>query len=343
MSTKYRLISFLLGAVIIVFIGRFCLLAYVNQPVAGSFVGVDIKEGMTVSQVATILVEHKLAPSTIWYRMYATLDQKARTSKPGTYLIEPGSSFRQIAQLLALGPARAEVQLRLIEGWNIQDEAQYLFDEKRVKLEDTFRFTGSSPRKIGFESAFREAFPFLKDLPENRSLEGYLFPDTYRVWEAQLPEGLIRKQLQEFQDQFGDAQITQKSAPLKNLDEVVTLASIIEKEVRDPEDQRKVAGLFLRRLREGIALQSDATLTYITGSSRARATAEELKLDTPYNSYKYRGLPPSPICSPGASAIQAVLNPTSSTYRYFLTDQEGKVYYASTLEEHVANKRKAGY
>ena len=104
-----------------------------------------------------------------------------------------------------------------------------------------------------------------------------------------------------------------------------------------------MAGLFLRRLKQGMALQSDATLTYVTDSKRGRATPTELALDSLYNSYKHTGLPPSPISAPALSAVDAVFHPTLTKNLYFLTDEQGKVLYAGTFEEHLRNKRKAGY
>ncbi len=240
-------------------------------------------------------------------------------------------------------PPRHESQLTIIEGWTVDDEIKYLLQEKQVTSTGSAINMGRSINAQAFDEKWRAEFPFLKSLPGDRSLEGYLFPNTYRVWDDQLPEGLVRKQLHEFQDRFGGASIGSSSAPLKTLDEVVILASIVEREVRSPEDRKLVAGIFLKRLKAGMALQSDATLTYLLGSNRSRSTAADLAIDSRYNSYKYPGLPPSPIDNPGETSLRAVLEPTLSPYWFFLTDRQGKVLYAKTYEEHLKNKRKAGY
>lgn len=322
--------------------GRFFLSAYVDRPQAGAAVAVVIPEGADVARVATLLREQRLA-SEAWYRWFSRIDASARRPKSGTYQIQPGSSMRTIARVISVGPSRKESEARLIEGWTVEDESLYLQSEFFLKPDPIMKLIGRSADRAPFDVSLREDFAFLKNLPKTRSLEGYLFPETYRIWEDQLPDGLVRKQLAEFGTRYGSVSLTSKIAPLKTLDDVVILASIIEKEVRDPADRKIVAGIFLRRMKDGMALQSDATLTYLTGSTRARSTTAELALDTPYNSYKYRGLPPSPICNPAASAIEAVLEPTPSNYHYFLTDAKGKVYYAATLEEHGANRIKAGY
>lgn len=239
---------------------------------------------------------------------------------------------------------RLEREIRVIEGWDVDDQQEQLRALKPAWAEEWKDLAGQSGNKGTFDPILRTEFAFLKTLPLNRSLDGYLFPDTYRVWEDEMPQSLLKKQLQTFDERvhqrFKD---TPPPAPLKNFDQAIILASIVEKEVRSPEDRKLVAGLFLRRLKEGMALQSDATLTYVTGSKRGRATPTELELDSLYNSYKHPGLPPSPISHPSLSAIEAVFAPTATSYRYFLTDKDGKVLYARTFEEHVRNKRKAGY
>lgn len=318
-------------------------LAFIGRTQAGAMVRVEVAQGVSLNVLMDELKAKQLITRPIWYRMYGLMDEKVSHPRAGSYLVQPGASMRALARTLALGPQREEVQVRIIEGWNIGDITRYLSQERAIDPNETAKIVGKVGNDAPFEKDLRTQFPFLAKLDASRSLEGYLFPDTYRVWGEQLPEGLVLKQLQEFQQLFGDVQVTSKSAPLKNLDQVVILASIVEREVRSPEEMRMVAGIFLRRLREGIPLQSDATLGYITGSKRGRMTADELASENLYNSYQHQGLPPGPISNPGKSAIQAVLDPAPSNYRYFLTDEAGKIYYAATLEEHVANKRKAGY
>ena len=214
--------------------------------------------------------------------------------------------------------ARKEIQVTRIEGWRSGLRDPITDDE-------------------------RAAYPFLAHLPRQRTLEGYLFPDTYRVWEDAMPAGLIKKQLDAFAWRFASSTIEPDLAPLKTLDDVVILASIIEREVPDTDDRRIVAGIFLNRLRDGMALQSDATITFVTGSTGTRTTAKELAIRSPYNTYAHAGLPPGPVCNPGSIAIESVLHPKHTAYRYFLTDRAGKVLYAKTFAEHKRNRLRAGY
>lgn len=293
--------------------------------------------------VVDSLTSEKIIASGWRYRLYGWIDRSVLHPKAGTFVLRRGQSYREIARILALGPTRREVEIRVIEGETVDELAVQLKAEQNVPVVETQALIGRSANRAPFDAKLRADFPFLVDLPRNRPLEGYLFPNTYRVWGDQLPEGLVRKQLQEFQQRFGAATVTKKSDPLKTLDEVIILASIVEAEVREDADRRIVAGIFLNRLRDGMGLQSDATLSYVTGSGRARSNASDLELDSPFNTYKYRGLPPSPVNNPAASAINAVLDPAPTDYVFFLTDPSGKVLYARTLEEHTANRRKAGY
>lgn len=316
--------------------------AYWAVPV-GAAKTIEIPEGADGKAVATILEEQDIVDSAGRYLMYGRFDSAVSRARAGSYQIRPGTNFREIARMLALGPARTEVQITIIEGETVDALVDQMEADHKIDPADTVRVIGRSLDRVPFDLALRDTYPFLANLPRDRSLEGYLFPNTYRVWADQLPEGLIAKQLDEFSKRFSAAKPGTASAPLKDLDDVIILASIVQDEVRSNDDMRTVAGIFLNRLRDGMALQSDATLNYLTGSGRSRATTRDLSIDSPWNTYKYRGLPPSPIGNPGETAIKAVLDPEVSEYRYFLTDKEGKTYYARTLEEHVANRQKAGY
>lgn len=336
--------------VIIALVLCVCLLAAVLMKPA--FIGIQ-KVGLP----AEIVVTASSTPSSIgadlekqhlidwgWgYMLYALIDSNTQKPEPGRYQLQPGSAYRNIARRLTLGPERSESQLTIIEGWTVDDIAEYLTSQQGVNAMQTRLLIGASANKAAFDEGLRDQYTFLKDLPKDRSLEGYLYPETYRVWSDELPQGLIRKQLAEFERRYASAEPGPKSAPLKTLDDVIILASIVEKEVPHPQDRKRVAGLFLNRLRIGMPLQTDATLNYLTNSGRARANASDLSIDSAFNSYKYKGLPPSPIANPGEAAIDAVLNPEENDYLFFLTDKQNNVLYGKTAEEHAKNRAKAGY
>jgi UPF0755 protein len=283
-----------------------------NAPV----IRIEVPDGAGADDVASLLVERKLLSSTLGYQLYARLNEVARHPRAGTYDLPFGMNYRAIARMLAAGPEREEATVRVLEGWTIADIRE----------------------ELGKQGASSTPGDFLDD--SGTSYEGYLFPDTYRVWKDQLPQSLITKQLDEFASKTEgfEAEATKQGRSLRD---VVILASIVEKEARHDEDRPIVAGIFLNRLKIGMRLQSDATLNYIISSGRSRLTSEDLKNPSPYNSYVHDGLPPGPISNPGLASLNAALHPAKTDYYFFLTDDAGKTYYARTLEEHIQNRYKA--
>jgi UPF0755 protein len=236
-------------------------------------------------------------------------------------------------------PPRVEVEVTIPEGKTMVEEEESLASFG-VASDTLLAITGNPFTAQPFDAHFRNEFAFLDVLPPTSTLEGYLFPETYRVWKDELPRGLVQKQLAEF-DRHARTLMEEIEKQGRTLNEIVTLASIVEKEVAAAKDRPIVAGIFMNRLRIGMPLQSDATVQYITRSGRDRSTAEDLSLDSPYNTYRFTGLPPAPIGNPGADALEAALHPAQTPYFYFLTDVTGKVYYAKTFEEHGRNRIKA--
>jgi UPF0755 protein len=335
--------AILVAVFAIVFAWLFASEAWFGRSTSPTPIAFSIVSGSTAREVAEQLEAEEIIPSAWRYRLYGFIDHSVERPKAGDYQLRKGQSYREIARSLMFGPARRELEVRIVEGWTVDEVATYLESVYEVTSETTVSLVGRSASRAPFDPALRADYLFLNDLPRNRSLEGYLFPETYRVWGDQLPDGLIHKQLDEFDSMFGSVSVGPQSAPLKTLDEVVILASIVEAEVREARDRRLVAGIFLNRLQAGMPLQTDATINYLTGSGRSRSSQKDLSIDSPFNTYKYPGLPPAPINNPGEDAIRAVLDPAPSDYLYFLSDEAGNTYYARTLEEHAANRQKAGF
>lgn len=168
---------------------------------------------------------------------------------------------------------------------------------------------------------------------------GYLFPDTYFVPESFTETELISLMRERFDEVLSDytAQIETSTF---TLDEILILASILEREANSEESMHMVAGVLMNRLDIGMALQVDATLDYLLDKESSELTLDDLDIDSPYNTYEYPGLPPAPIANPGRTAIEAVLAPTESEYMYYLTDKDGNFHYATTFEAHKLNKER---
>jgi len=188
-------------------------------------------------------------------------------------------------------------------------------------------------------------FTFLQDKPDCASLEGYLFPDTYRLFASSSAEEAVEKMLENFDKKLTPKLRAEIKAQGKTIFSIVTMASIIEKEApidnsgENNNDARIISGIFWNRLKSGQRLESDATLSYILKDNRPQHSGRELDNDSPYNTYRFKNLPPGPICNPGLVAIEAAIYPISTDYNYFLTALDtGKVFYARTYKEHLNNK-----
>lgn len=171
-----------------------------------------------------------------------------------------------------------------------------------------------------------------------RSEEGYLFPDTYAFLPGTSPEVIVERMRARYEEQVGPLRDAIRASG-RGEEEIVIMASILEKEARLTETRRIVAGILWKRLDMGMPLQVDAVFGYIHDTETYNPTFKDLEVDSPYNTYKYRGLPPGPINNPGVDALKAALNPTKSPYLYYLTGKDGTMHYARTFDEHVANRK----
>ena len=186
-------------------------------------------------------------------------------------------------------------------------------------------------------------FASLSDKPQGATLEGYLFPDTYYFSKDATPAGILKKILNNTDTQISVDVVSAAKIQNKSIFQVLTMASMIEKEVKTDADRAVVSGIFWNRIAAGQALQSDATLTYVLGDKNSAHNGADLTLDSPYNSYVNKGLPPGPISNPGLASIIAALHPQTTDYNYFLSDPKtGQTVFAKTFAEHVANKAKYG-
>lgn len=248
-----------------------------------------------------------------------------------------------------LPPKAEEINITLIEGWDIDDIANNL-ESKGLAQANVFKKTANS-----FDVS---QYPLLEDHPATATLEGYIFPDTYRLFkpkslfEPALSQELLKKALDNFHSKFTPAMIAQAQTDKMSIYQIVTLASIIEKETGrnaiTPEqksalDQERkiVASVFYNRLKTGMPLESDATINYITHKNNPSPSQQDLAVVSPYNTYQNKGLPPGPICNPSLSSLLAALYPANTDYYFFLHKQpSGEPIFSKTFEEHVNNKLK---
>ena len=249
---------------------------------------------------------------------------------------------------------RPEKNVVLLEGWTNRDMDQYFQREGIWQAGDFLTIVGfpqvdySQEKNLPLPIDFSDEFDFLQDKPKNKGLEGYLYPDTYRIFaDNAKPEELIRKMLQNFDQQLTAKMRSDIKAKGKTIYEIITMASLIEKEAPinyqtgDNKDAKIIAGIFWDRIKNGQALQSCASLAYILGVNKPQYSSDDTQIDSLYNTYKYRNLPPGPVSNPGILAIEAAIYPIYTDYNYFLTPANSKdIVYAVTYEEHLKNKNK---
>ncbi|MBI2050798.1 MAG: endolytic transglycosylase MltG [Parcubacteria group bacterium] len=313
-----------------------------SVPVPGEFRAFTVSPGTPVKEISAQLAERGIIRSDFWFRTLVWLKQKQSRFLAGTFDLPERVSPSGLITLFTSG-ARQDVRtIIILEGWGIGDIAAYLEREGLFPQGEFLRLTGV-PGAFGSadNNFYNELVGRHQPLVYRAAaapLEGYLFPDTYEVYADAAPRDVIEKMVAHFDAEFTADLREEIVRQGKNFYSVLIMASIIEAEVPHESDRAIVSDIFWSRLESGVALQSDATLNYIIGGDSPALTLEQLEIDSAYNTYKYRGLPPTPIGNPGASAIQAAIYPAKTDYFYFLSTPEGETIFSRTLREHNAAK-----
>lgn len=274
---------------------------------------VRVPDGATVSDVGEMLREKGAIRIPFLFSLAVRAGRG--TIVAGTYALDRKENVFSLAYRFSHGETRIPVaKVTIPEGYTAREAAAIL-----------------AKNLPGFDA---DAFLALAK-PD----EGYLFPDTYFFSAGTPPSAVVDAMRSNFEKR---TQPLEKDIQAfgKPESDVIIIASMLEKEARQPETRRIVAGILWRRLAIGMPLQVDATFGYIFGTSTYSPSAVDMKVDSPYNTYKYKGLPPGPIGNPGAEAIEDAVTPVQTPYLYYVTDKEGNIYYAKTYAEQLANIRK---
>ena len=333
------LLAFLFGVTLLSFIVLVLLEHWSGQPgqqtTEQSF---TVVRGENAWKVATRLEEARIVEHRFGFLYALAYLKKMSGLVAGEYRFSGALSPCEIAVRLSSGQTvSTDVRITFPEGFTAAQMADRL-TENGLPGEE-FLALVLSPR-----DSWRMEFRSLSVLPARASLEGFLFPDTYRFDRKADAETIIKLMLATF-DRKVWPMITETKTMDVSMDpyRVLILASIVEMEVRSDADRRLVADLFLRRLSVNHPLESDATVQYILGLNKIQHSYEETRTESPYNTYIHKGLPPGPIANPGLSALQATLQPTSSAYFFFLSNPKtGETAFAKTYEEHLRNKSQHG-
>ncbi len=293
---------------------------------------IHIQPGMGLGDIATALARAGYLRSPVAFQIYALLHGQAHRLQSGYYQLSPDMSAPQIIDLLSEG-RQAVATLTVPEGLTLSEVAVL---SQKVLFADTEQFRAASTAQAVEESLQIR-------LPSTiTSAEGYLFPETYQFQVGIEPQRIVAQMIEEFRTRFV-APLWQATPPAQcwgSLHEVVTLASLIEEEAQVDKERPLIAGVLLNRLRAGMKLQCDATVQYALPERKGRLTHEDLKIQSPYNTYLHQGLPPGPICNPGLASLQAALKPATTGYMYYVARGDGTHIFSQTYGEHQAAIRR---
>lgn len=342
-----KIISFIILAIIFTSCIWAFKIIFISQNGQGITKSFNIAEGEGVHQVSRSLKEAGLIDNSFVFETYIWLINGGSKILAGDHLLYDKWSIKNISRALISGSTlENETTIKIIEGWNLRDIADYLEKQKICSAEEFYNLVGwptinyDVNNKYPRPQDFSNGHPILADKPKNYGYEGFLFPDTYRIFKDAKPEAIIEKMINNFERKVNKEILDAISMSGRNLYDVITLASIVEKEAKTYEDKQRVAGVYYNRLRIGMGLQADPTVNYVTGEVTDRPTYEQIETNSPYNTYKHAGLPPGPICNPGLDSIRAVVNFEKNGYYYFLNTPDGQLIFSKTLEEHKRNRLK---
>ncbi len=335
LSAKQRsraslIVGIIVGIIIAVFLAvALWLIVVINlskNPADSKQILVTVPPNSSIEQVGKLLQQKGLIADRNVFALYAKFGPSHGQLKPGTYLLAPSQSLAVIADTIGSGKT-ATRKVTFQEGLTIAEDAKK-WQKAGLGTSDQFIAASKLP---GYQQAF------LKNKPTSTGLEGYLFPATYDILVTSSAQDQINAMLDSFATQVLP-QLPPDVANTSKLNDIVTMASIVEKEANTTEDRKLVAGVFYNRLKAGMKLESDVTVNYATG--KTQTDPADLSVNSPYNTYKVSGLPIGPICNPGLDAILAATYPTQSDYLFFIADKSGQVHFAKTLAEHEENIKK---
>ncbi len=294
-------------------------------------IDIKVEEGMGLSAIAERLDKAGVINSEFAFKVYARLTGK-HVYQMGIHNFNASMSYRQIVKELEKMPEADTYTVLIPEGYELRQIADVL-DEKGLINKEVFLREASN-------GSFENSYGFVADIPDrDNRLEGYLYPDTYTFSNDMTEREIISVMLDNFEKKV--IPVYESAHIDRSLDEIINLASVIEREAANDEERGKVASVFINRLSKGMRLESCATVQYILKERKAVLSNEDTMIDSPYNTYRNSGLPYGPIAAPGIKSIEAALYPEDTEYFYFLATADGsESIFARTFEEHIQNQNR---
>jgi UPF0755 protein len=294
-----------------------------------------IEEGETVDEIGQALLDAGLIENIWYFKIYVMQSEIGDKLQAGSFSIPHNLSLDELGELLQHAEF-PDIWVTIPEGMMTTQVAEYLDEGFAINPENSF----DKEEFLALATSTSPQISVDLPIPEDKPLEGFLYPDTYLFPPDATAGYVLNALLTNFRERVYVPHMQDIEASPYTLYEIVTLASILERETKHPDDRPLVADILLRRLENGWALEVDATLLYYFGDWTHVITQEDLQIDSPYNTRKVGGFTPTPIANPGEQTIRAVLSPEPNDYWYYISDTDGNLHYAVTLEEHNANIQK---
>lgn len=306
-----------------------------GDKVAGSPVQIEVASGASTARIARALEDSGVIDNTNSFRLRARLTGADGKLKPGVYDLETGMSNREVLDALQAGPRVRYVSVTIPEGYVIAQIAERLDEQAGIPRKDFLRLAR------GGAAEFVPRHPYLADVYEG-SLEGYLFPKTYRIKEGSSAREVIDMMLRQFDTEIRAVDTASAAKRGMSLHELVVLASMVERESKLDEERPLVSSVIHNRLAKDMLLEIDATIEYVLPGTRFRLTNRDLRIDSPYNTYRRKGLPPGPISSPGLASLKAAASPADTNYLFYvLTGKDGSHTFTDNKTDFLKAKKKS--
>ena len=315
------------GAAVVFFLTMFLTPAEV--PLSGDKtlaapIYIEVKPGMTADDIGRILAERHVVAHRYYFWLLAKTNGVEGSFQTGTYKLHRQMEAREVLEMLVHGKT-APLRFTIPEGFNVNEIAERLGQEGIAPTED-----------VKAEAVQFAPYRYMeKTAAATYQAEGFLFPDTYEIEPGMTARDILLMMARNFDERLTEDMRRRAADMGLSVFDLVTLASLVEKEARFEEDRAIIAQVFLERLRIGMPLQSDTTIQYLLHAPKEDVTFADTEIASPYNTYQHIGLPPGPIANPGTASLEAVLYPADTDYLYFVADREGHNHYSRTYSDHL--------